>query len=200
MTDTGNGLSLPIGEGGRGLGVTRDTGTGADAVVERVPRNAPPVFNLGAREFTALFYDGRVEVDPSQSSGFRSPAGDDLPQGLENLLAVQAMFPVTSAMEMAGQAGEHTIADAAAVGNLAGPEGVWDQLAQRLREVPEYVDRFIEVFPFMCPKQDAPQDPGSEPDSLGYQHLLCTAPFPRASVEFSETVRETMGCHPLSVP
>ena len=48
LTDTGDGLSLPIGEGARGLGVTRDTGSGDDAVFERVPRNAPPVFNLSA--------------------------------------------------------------------------------------------------------------------------------------------------------
>ena len=73
LTDTGDGLSLPVGEGGRGLGVTRDTGAGLDAVHERVPRNAPPVFNLGAREFTRLFHDGRVEPDVSQPSGFRSP-------------------------------------------------------------------------------------------------------------------------------
>ncbi len=147
LTDTGDGLSLPVGEGGRGLGVTRDTGTGADAVVERVPRNAPPVFNLGARQFSALFHDGRVAVDPEQPSGFRSPAGEDLPPGLDNPLAVQAMFPVTSATEMAGQAGENPIADAAAAGELAGPDGVWALLARRLQEVPAYVDRFVRVFP-----------------------------------------------------
>ena len=92
LTDTGDGLSLPVGEGGRGLGVTRDTGVGADAIHERVPRNAPPVFNLGAREFTTLFHDGRVQIDPTQPGGFRSPAGDTLPEGLDNVLAVQAMF------------------------------------------------------------------------------------------------------------
>ena len=42
MADTGDGLSLPVGEGGLGLGVTRDTGSGPDAIHERVPRNAPP--------------------------------------------------------------------------------------------------------------------------------------------------------------
>lgn len=51
LTDTGDGLSLGVGEGGRGLGITRDTGSDTDAIHERVPRNAPPVFNLGAREF-----------------------------------------------------------------------------------------------------------------------------------------------------
>jgi cytochrome c peroxidase len=147
LTDTGDGLSLSVGEGGRGLGVTRDTGTDADAIHERVPRNAPPVFNLGAREFWRMFDDGRVELDPSQPSGFASPAGDDLPDGLDNVLAVQAMFPVTSTTEMAGQAGENTIADAAEPGNLAGPGGVWEQLAMRLQDVPDYVDLFVDVYP-----------------------------------------------------
>ena len=144
LTDTGDGLSLPVGEGGAGLGVTRDTGTGADAIHERVPRNAPPVFNLGAREMQVLFHDGRVEVDGSQPSGFRSPAGNDLPLILDNVLAAQAMFPVTSGTEMAGQLGENAIADAAAAGDLP---LVWELIAQRLRAIPGYVDLFLEVYP-----------------------------------------------------
>lgn len=146
LTDTGDGLSLPVGEGGNGLGVTRDTGFGASAVVERVPRNAPPVFNLGARQFWRMFDDGRVEADPVQPSGFLSPAGDNLPLNLDNVLAVQAMFPVTAQTEMAGQSGENPVADAAALGLLAGPGGAWDQLAERLRSIPEYVDEFIAAF------------------------------------------------------
>jgi cytochrome c peroxidase len=146
LADMGDGLSLPIGEGARGLGITRNTGEGADTVHERVPRNAPHVFNLGALEFTRMFHDGRVEVDPSHPSGFQTPAGDDLPLGLDNVLAAQAMFPVTSATEMAGQASENRIAQAAAAGNLAGPRGVWELLANRLRAIPEYVDLFIEAF------------------------------------------------------
>ena len=147
LTDTGDGLSLPVGEGGSGLGVMRDTGSGADAVHERVPRNAPPVFNLGAHAFTVLFHDGRVEVDPSFPSGCKTPAGHNLPGNLENILACQAMFPVTSATEMAGQPGENSIADATDAGNLAGPGGVWEQLAHRLQAVPEYVDMFKAAFP-----------------------------------------------------
>jgi cytochrome c peroxidase len=83
-----------------------------------------------------------------------SPAGYDLPEGLENVLAVQAMFPVTSATEMAGQAGENPIADAAAAGNLAGPGGVWEQLAERLQGLPGYVEQFIAVFPDIAGASD----------------------------------------------
>jgi cytochrome c peroxidase len=143
LADTGDGLSLPVGEGGTGLGISRDTGSGYNRITDRVPRNAPPVFNLGAREFTLMFHDGRIMQDDSRPSGFQSPAGDDLPAGLDNALAVQAMFPVTSSAEMAGQAGENAQADAAAAGNLAGPGGVWEQLADKLRAIPDYVDRFM---------------------------------------------------------
>lgn len=144
---TGDGLSLPVGEGALGFGVTRDTGHGTGAIRERVPRNAPAIFNLGAREFTRMFHDGRVEEDPSQMSGFRSPAGDQLPEGLENVLAVQAMFPVTSGTEMAGQAGENDQADAAAANLLAGPEGVWELIAAKLRAIPGYTQPFMDAFP-----------------------------------------------------
>ncbi len=147
LTGTGDGLSLPVGEGGLGLGPTRDTGSGRDAVHERVPRNAPALFNLGAREFRVMFHDGRLMEDSRHPSGFQSPAGDDLPPGLDNALAAQAMFPVTSGAEMAGQPGENPIADAAAAGKLAGPDGVWEQLARRLRDIPEYVALFKQAYP-----------------------------------------------------
>lgn len=144
---TGDGLSLPVGAGGVGFGVARSIeGQMNSQIVERVPRNAPPVFNKGANFFTALFHDGRVAVDDNQPSGFLNPAGDDLPLGLDNPLAVQAMFPVQSGAEMAGQPGENTIADAAAQGNLAGPDGVWAQLTDRLKANSEYVELFTAAF------------------------------------------------------
>ena len=148
LTDTGDGLSLPVGEGGTGLGVTRNVGVGSDQIIERVPRNAPPVFNLGDNSFHTMFHDGRVTtIDAADfPSGCKTPVGQDFPDNLENVLACQAMFPVTSGTEMAGQAGENSIADAAAEGNLAGPDGVWEQLAQRLQEIPEYVAMFIAAF------------------------------------------------------
>ena len=150
LADTGDGLSLPVGEGGKGLGVTRNVSAGtADEIVERVPRNAPPVFNLGDESFHTFFHDGRVTTVGGKKfpSGCKTPAGQNLPDNLENVLACKAMFPVTSATEMAGQLGENSVADAAAAGNLAGPGGVWEQLAQRLQNNPEYVDMFIAAFP-----------------------------------------------------
>jgi len=142
LAGTTDWLSLPVGEGGAGLGTARNTGS----VHERVPRNAPHVFNLGAREFTRMFHDGRLEVDATQPSGFINPAGDQLPSGLENVLAAQAMFPVTSGAEMAGQADENVVGLAAAENRLAGPGGVWDLLAQRLRANATYGEMFVNAF------------------------------------------------------
>jgi cytochrome c peroxidase len=57
------------------------------------------------------------------------------------------MIPVTSDTEMAGQTGENPVADAAAEGALAGENGVWSLLAQRLRAIPEYVALFQDAYP-----------------------------------------------------
>lgn len=146
LTNTTDGLSLPVGEGGLGLGIARSTGSGADQIHERVPRNSPHIWNEGAREFTVMFHDGRIQLDAAYPSGCRTPAGMDLPDNLENIIACQAMFPVTSATEMAGQPGENPIADATAAGDLAGPDGVWALLARRLQAIPEYVALFTEAF------------------------------------------------------
>ena len=140
---TSDGLSLPVGEGASGVSTARDTGVGDDAIVNRVPRNAPHLFNLGAREFGVMFHDGRLFADPNEPSGFFNPAGDDLPTGLDNVLAAQAMFPVTSPTEMAGQDGESPVSNLAAIPDLP---ALWDLLAQRLQNEPPYVDLFVAAF------------------------------------------------------
>lgn len=154
LTATSDGLSLPVGEGGEGLGATRNAGSGSHEVHARVPRNAPHLFNKGAKEFTRMFWDGRVERRADLPQGFHSPAGANLPDGLDNPLAVQAMFPVAAGHEMAGQSGENPIADAAAAGNLAGPGGVWGHLADRLRAIPAYVTQFRQAFPGVATASD----------------------------------------------
>ena len=147
---TADGVALPLGEGPSGLGPERQIGDSEDALVhERVPRNSPALFNLGATEFTRLFHDGRVEVDSAgyYDGGFITPAKWKLPKGLENTLAAQAMFPVGSPAEMAGQRGENSMAEATALNNLSGANGLWEQLAVRLQSIPAYVEMFKEAFP-----------------------------------------------------
>ena len=147
---TGDGIALGLGEGPTGLGPDRRGGTDRSRAVHgRIPRNSPALFNVGATEFTRLFHDGRVEVDTAgyYEGGFITPAKWKLHTGLDNVLAAQAMFPVTSPEEMAGQKGENEIADAVSLNNVAGPGGAWELLGARLAAVPEYVDRFRSAYP-----------------------------------------------------
>jgi cytochrome c peroxidase len=157
LAATGDGLSLGVGEGGKGLGIMRDTGTGSDAIHERVPRNAPFVFNLGANEFVRVFHDGRVEQDSTAPSGFRTPAGDAFLLGVDNALSAQAAFPPTSNTEMAGQAGENEVADAAAAGNLP---LVWHLLTQRVMAIEEYRTLFAQAYPGL-----------KVPEQVTYSHI-----------------------------
>ncbi len=143
-------LALPLGEGPKGLGIEREVGADlSESVAGRVPRNSPALFNLGAKEFSRMFHDGRVEADMHgfYEGGFVTPAKWKLPAGLDNVLAAQAMFPVTSDAEMAGNRGENPVAEAVALNNAAGPNGVWSLLSQRLQAIPEYVVLFKKAFP-----------------------------------------------------
>ncbi|MEP3275347.1 MAG: cytochrome c peroxidase [Stappiaceae bacterium] len=140
---TGDGVALSIGEGGVGFGPDRRT---ADGVTERIPRNAQALWNIGAKEYRSMFHDGRLEPDPLSTfqSGFWSPAREHLPKGLDSLLAAQAMFPVLSPSEMAGQKGENLIATAVAEDRVG---DAWDLLAKRLAENAEYRRMFNIAFP-----------------------------------------------------
>ena len=135
---TGDGLALGVGEGGEGLGAKRTTGRGSDRIEKRVPRNAPALFNLGAREIRVLFHDGRLSVDGIFGNGFNSPAEEYLPQGLKGILAAQALFPLASETEMAGNPEENKIAGAA----YDRIDHVWPMLLERVRGIPGYVDMF----------------------------------------------------------
>ena len=106
-------LSLGIGSGGEGLGPHRVTENPSRRIRERIPRSAPPLWNLAHEDVSVVFHDGRLRVDPSQPSGFDGPAGQYMPPGLRNILAAQAIFPITAAAEMAGHSDENPIGAAA---------------------------------------------------------------------------------------
>ncbi len=147
---SGDGLALGIGEGGSGAGPQRVT---VDPVTGRVPRNAQPLWNIGARSYVSLFHDGRVEaLSPAGPTGMiRNPAGSDLPTGISSPLAAQAFFPVTSPIEMAGQYGENLIADAA---HLEDRPQIWEYLAQRVASVAEYLEMLRVAFPEISNAED----------------------------------------------
>lgn len=140
---SGDGLALGVGEGGTGLGTKRTTGSGADRIEKRVPRNAPGLFNLGAREIRVMFHDGRLSIDEIFGNGFNSPAEEYLPKGLKGLLAAQALFPLTSETEMAGNPEENKVAGAA----YDRIDYVWPLLVERVRGIDGYVERFKEADP-----------------------------------------------------
>ncbi|MEP2531405.1 cytochrome c peroxidase [Shimia sp.] len=139
---SGDGLSLGIGEGGTGLGPDRLPGEGDTRIIKRIPRNAPALWNLGARDVDVMFHDGRVSVSDIYDNGFDTPAQEWLPEGLNSILAVQALFPMTSQFEMAGNPKENQVAGAA----HDRIDAVWPILAKRVRVIPEYAEMFEAAF------------------------------------------------------
>lgn len=138
----GDGLSLGIGEGGTGVGPERHPGTGDDQIRKRIPRNAPSLWNLGHNSINVLFHDGRLSVADTYGNGYNSPAEEWLPQGLDSIVAAQALFPLTAQFEMAGNPRENEIAGA--IHDRI--DTAWPILAKRVRTIPEYGDLFVEAF------------------------------------------------------
>ena len=99
--------------------------TGSEIGLE--PRNTPTVVN------TAM--NGRNSIDPVSES-FQFMDGR-VTLGLE----VQAQEPITDRQEMAGDAFLDSL------GAMLPPEAIRDSLTQRIRAIPEYVDRFENAFP-----------------------------------------------------
>ena len=151
---SGDGLSVSVGTKGTGLAADRVAGVNR----ELVPRNAPDLFNRGADGWFTMFWDSRVAG--TVQHGFSSPAGDDLPDGLDSVLAVQALFPPTSPVEMLGLPG-----DVAATGQLneiaveTAFEAIWDLLLNRILEVDDYRMMFAAAFPHVSP------------DEIGLEHI-----------------------------
>ncbi len=143
---TSDGLSLGMGEGGIGLGPDRVEDPD-NPPEQRLPRNSPALFNLGAEEFAVLFHDGRIEVDPSRPSGLRTPLEDEMAEGCANLLSAQTMFPVLSQDEMAGHYGENDVSRAVRQGLITGDGDAWDIIAQRVAGFDGYARRFKAVYP-----------------------------------------------------
>ena len=135
---TGDARSLSIGSGGSGLGPNRTQPDGID-----IPRNAPPLFNLGAMRH--LFWDGRVEVDGH--GHFTTPAGAQLTKAMTTVMefgpvSAQPMFPPTSAAEMRGTSGNEL---AKFTDNDA--TQIWAGLMRRLGKIPRYRRMFEEAYP-----------------------------------------------------
>ena len=131
--------TLPRGVGGGAtLGANRATGS-------IVPRNSPSVLN--AHLLVRLFHDGRIEID---GADLDTPAGAAFTPAMRSvldprweLLAAQALFPVTSREEMRGQNGQNPLA------NLGDADftGIWDGLRDRLVAFTAYQTLFLAAYP-----------------------------------------------------
>ncbi|MFO8125571.1 MAG: cytochrome-c peroxidase [Yoonia sp.] len=139
---SGDGLSLGIGEGGVGIGPQRTTGTGPDAIRKRIPRNAPSLWNLGHNDIETLFHDGRLTRSDIYGNGYDSPAEEWLPEGLDNLVAAQSLFPMVAQFEMAGNPRENEIAGA----THDRIDVAWPIIAKRVRTIPAYGAMFVQAF------------------------------------------------------
>jgi cytochrome c peroxidase len=146
---TDDALSLSIGTGGTGLGPSRIKGASRPFVA----RNATDLFDRGAPEWTTMFWDIRVSGKPGS---FATPAESRLPAGLENVLAVQAMFPITGRDEMRGMVGDPDN-EIAALDNSDFP-GIWDAVMARILAIPAYRRLFRAAYPRV------------PTDRLGFQH------------------------------
>ncbi len=135
-------LSPGIGEGGLGIGPDQTPGTVSSRIRKRIPRNAPALWNLGAAEVVTLFHDGRIAMSDIYENGFNTPAQEWLPQVLNSIPAVKALFSLTLQFEMAGDPGENQVAGAA----YDRIDAFWPIIARRVRANPEYAQRFAAAF------------------------------------------------------
>lgn len=117
---TGDGLPRSIGVGGEGVGPGRHLTRKTDDH----SRNALDLWNRDNNSVRSLFWDGRVEMIDPERRIFRTPLGEELPTGLDNTLAVQALFPLATPEEMLGYPADRSAADLP-----AGHAGIANDLA-----------------------------------------------------------------------
>lgn len=155
LHNTHDDLSLSIGVGGEGLGPERILGEARPFI----PRNAPEVFSRGSAEWQTMFWDGRVQI--LADGKLDTPADEETPAGLDNVVAAQALFPVTSVNEMRGKKGDMDVngnLNELAAMNEDDFSAIWAGLMKRLMAIPEYVEWFAAVYPDVAE------------DELGFEH------------------------------
>ncbi len=130
--------SLSIGQGGVGLGASRQPAPG----VPFIGRNSPSLFNLfGRRKF---FFDGKVE---QISTLIKTPSGGkvtaDMVKTFEfGALSAVSMFPVLDRFEMRGFGEENELASIPDSNETAS----WAALMRRLGAIPEYRTMFEAAY------------------------------------------------------
>ncbi|MDR2129251.1 MAG: hypothetical protein LBP52_09345 [Burkholderiaceae bacterium] len=125
-----------------------------------IHRNTPALMNLGTGKRTQLFWDGRVS---EQDGVFTTPAGNQLPDGLTDVLAAQALFPLLSRDEMLGPydpGDDNTMAELNAPGTVveSNPRPVWNAIMDRLRADTRFAGLLQDAYP------------GIAPEAMGIEH------------------------------
>ena len=173
---TADGVALGLGDGGKGLGPNR-TADPANPPEQRIPRNAPALFNLGAAEFTVMFHDGRLEERPGAR---RTPFAPDTIAHDLPMLAAQALLPLMSPDEMAGHYSESEISTAVRRGDF---EAAWAAIAARVFALPGYAKAFADLGMTESPVPIAQAlgafiaDEWRADDSLFDRHICAGAPM-----------------------
>ena len=165
LVDTVDHLPLPIGTGGIGVAPNRRMGPGKPLVA----RNTPPLFDLGQPEWRTMFWDARVEqLDDGTLIARTSQGPVSLPPDLENVVAVQALFPPSARAEMRGFKGDPMRESPGDV-DIFGRENeiakfqdndipaIWNGLWQRIIAIPEYVTLLQKAYPDTSIQQMGPQ-------------------------------------------
>ncbi|MFP4599322.1 MAG: cytochrome-c peroxidase [Persicimonas sp.] len=170
---TGDDIPLSVGTGARIDGEVRHLGEGR----EFTARNSSDVFNRGVSDWTSMFWDKRVRL--GRDGQMITPAGSRLPDGLDNLLAAQAMFPVAERDEMRGEPWDQDIfGEPNELGEIVDGlfNKIWAKLIDRLLAFDGYEELFAEAYP------------GVAPDDLTFVHAAnALAAFQIAEFSFTES-------------
>jgi cytochrome c peroxidase len=136
--ETSDGLALGVGTGGEGSIPDRRTAEGR----EFEPRHSLGLFNLGFEGWRTQFWDGRVQR--TASGELVNPKGDEMQEGLDGVIAVQAMLPVTSRIEMRGFP-----EDPNPISRIPDdrPRQIWSALMERLLDYEGYRELFRSAYP-----------------------------------------------------
>lgn len=142
---TSDGIPFSIGQGGVGIGSFREQKTGGVT-----KRHSPHLINLGYKDIPNMFWDGRVEMNPS--TGFfstpepglngKNPKYKEITKELKSSLSAQVIFPIVNALEMKGESGNE-------VANAKSNFEAWGLVVKRLLKgdkQKEYQAQFTKAF------------------------------------------------------
>ena len=161
-----DGLPKGVGAGGIGMGPNRK----ASSRHPKQPRNSIELWNRDNNSVTSLRWDGAIQVSRDRYGGFQTPLGQLLPNGFENLMAIQSVMPLTRPDEMLGlpndfSARKHPPPHASLTNEMA--KLLTDDLESHLQVFDKVVQRLI--------------NSGSEYSST-YRQLFADA-YPRKAIQ-----------------